>query len=68
MQEILLKKDILKEDYRKILRNLLYFFFWTQSLLMDKIIKNKRDLELSFISYVLSDHIIRTSPFFKGVK
>ena len=38
----------MKEDYQKPLKNLylLYFFFRTQSLLMDKIIKNKRGLEL----------------------
>ena len=35
-----------EEDYQKALKSELYFFFWTQSLLMDKVIKNKRDLEL----------------------
>ena len=36
----------MKEDYQKALKSELYFFFRTQSLLMDKIIKNKRGVEL----------------------
>ena len=36
----------MKEDYQKVLKSELYFFFRTQSLLMDKIIKNKRGVEL----------------------
>ena len=39
-------KYILKGDYQKPLKSKLYFFFPTQSLLMDKFLKNKRDLEL----------------------
>ena len=38
MQEILL--EIRKEDYKKDLKKLTLFFFRTQSLLRDKIIKN----------------------------
>ena len=38
--------DILKGNYQKLQKSKLYFFFPSQSLLMDKIIKNKRDLEL----------------------
>ena len=45
MQDIFLK-DILKEDYQKPLKSQRYFFFRTQSLLMDKVIINKRGLEL----------------------
>ena len=38
---------ILKENYQKnVKKNQLYFFFQTQSLLMNKVIKNKRDLKL----------------------
>ena len=39
-------KDILKANYQKLLKVQLYFFFRTQSLLMDKIIKKKRGLKL----------------------
>ena len=53
------------------LKRWLDFFFQTQSLLMDKVIKNKRDLELvtshssgyklsskyAFIRYMLSDQV-----------
>ena len=42
MQEII---DILKEDYQKALKKLT-FFFQIQSLLMDKVTKNIKDLEL----------------------
>ena len=31
---------------KNFLKSLLYFFFWTQSLLMETVIKNKRGLEL----------------------
>ena len=55
----------------KIFQRLTSFSFWTQSLLMNKIIRNKRDLELVtnhysdyetshknfFISYILSDQV-----------
>ena len=44
MQEILLK-DILKKDYQKSLKKL-YFFFQTQSLLKEKIITDRKGLEL----------------------
>ena len=61
----------MKEDYQKPLKSQLYFFFRTQSFLMDNVIKNKRDLELvpscssghetssknPFISYTLSDQV-----------
>ena len=61
----------MKGDYQKPLKKLTYFFFWTQSLLMVKVIKNKRGLELVtchssdykissqnlFISYILSDQV-----------
>ena len=60
-----------KRIIKQSLKSLLYFCFQTLSLLMDKIIKNKRGLELgpvalqatkqvqknSFISYVLSDQV-----------
>ena len=36
-----------KRIIKKSLKSYLYLFFWTQSLLMDKIIQNKRDLELA---------------------
>ena len=45
-KKFFLKKGILKEDYQKALKKLTLFFFQTQSLLMDKVIKNKRGLEL----------------------
>ena len=70
MQEIILKQDILKEDYQKALKRELYFFFRSQSLSIDKIIKNQRGLELvtsdhsgyktssgKFLYYVLSDQV-----------
>ena len=41
-----MKVLFMKEDYQKVLKSELYFFFRTQSLLMDKIIKNKRGVEL----------------------
>ena len=41
-----LKKIIWKRIIKKTLKNLLYFFFRTQSFLMDRVIKNKRGLEL----------------------
>ena len=61
----------MKEDYQKALKKLSFFFFRTQSLLMDKVIKNKRGLDLvnslysatkqvqknSFIRYRLSDQV-----------
>ena len=61
----------MKEDYQKAFKKLTLFFFKTQSLLMNNIIKNKRGLELvtsspqvtikvqknSIISYVLSDQV-----------
>ena len=45
MQEILLKQDTLKEDYQS-LEKINFIFFRTQSLLMDKVIKSKKVLEL----------------------
>ena len=41
-----MKVLFMKEDYQKALKSEFYFFFRTQSLLMDKIIKNKRGVEL----------------------
>ena len=41
-----MKVLFMKEDFQKVLKSELYFFFRTQSLLMDKIIKNKRGVEL----------------------
>ena len=60
-----------KRIIKKPPKSLLYFFFRTESLLMDKVIKNKRAMELvtsrysgyktssknSFISYILSDQV-----------
>ena len=65
--EIIYFERIIKKPWKSQLS----FFYWTQSLLMDKIIKNKRSMKLetncssgcktssenSFISYVLSDQI-----------
>ena len=71
MQEILLKQDTLKEDYQS-LEKINFIFFRTQSLLMDKVIKSKKVLELVishssgyktssenffFISHILSDQV-----------
>ena len=42
MREILLRKRYLKEDYQKALEKLTLFFFRTQPLLMDKVIKSKK--------------------------
>ena len=42
MQEILLKSDILKKDYRKALKKVTLFFFRTQSLSIVKIINKKK--------------------------
>ena len=39
-------KKIWKTIIKKFLKSQLYFFFRTQSLLMDKVIKNKTGLEL----------------------
>ena len=39
------KKMFCKMIIKKLLTSYLHFFFWTQALLMDKIIKNKRGLE-----------------------
>ena len=41
IQEILLKVSILKEDYQKAWKKVTLFFSQTQSLLIDKLIKNK---------------------------
>ena len=41
-----LNKIIWKRIIKKTLKSLLYFFFRTQSLLMDRVIKNKSGLEL----------------------
>ena len=67
MQEILLKV-LWKRMIKNPSKSKLYFFFWNQSFIMNKVIKNKRDLELvlscssgyqksSFISYILSDQV-----------
>ena len=45
MQEIILK-DILKEVSQKAFKKLTLFFFRTQTILIGKVIKNKRGLEL----------------------
>ena len=69
MQKILLKVRYIEIGWSKThKKSQLYFFFLTQSLLIDKVIKNKRDLENvqslfrlwkfqknSFVSYILSD-------------
>ena len=70
MQEILLKIRHFERGLSKSFKKGNYFFFWTQSLSMDKIIKNKRGLELvtscssgyktsleKFLCYVLSDQV-----------
>ena len=46
MQGLLLQSDFLKEDYQKAFRKLTLFFLSSQVLLMNKIIQNKRGLEL----------------------
>ena len=70
MQKIILKKDILKGDYQKPLKKLTFFSFWTQSHLMNKVIKNKRGQKVvtsrfsgyetrsqKFLYYVFSDQV-----------
>ena len=49
-------------NYQKPLKKLTYFFFWTQSLLMDKVIKNKRGLEP--VTSHSSDYKISSQNFF----
>ena len=44
MQEILMKIDILNENYQKKLKFELEFFLCTQSFYMEKIRKDRRDL------------------------
>ena len=62
------KQGILKGGYQKPLKKLTWFFFRTQSLLIEKVIKNKRGLELVtsrssdyekklFILFTLSDEV-----------
>ena len=53
MQAILLKIRYFERELSKSLKNALklYFFFGTQSLLMDKIMKNKRGLKLQTSRY-----------------
>ena len=47
MQEIILKIGYFERGLSKSLKKVnIYFFFWTQSLLMDKVIKIKKGLEL----------------------
>ena len=47
MQEILLKIRYFEREISKSLQKVNFIFsFWTQSLLMEKVIKNKRGLEL----------------------
>ena len=45
-KEFLQKQDILKGIIKSLLKIKLYFFFPNQSLLIDKVIKNKKGLEL----------------------
>ena len=45
------KNDILKEDYQKDFKKLILFFLSSPSLSADKIIKNKKDLELVTIRF-----------------
>ena len=45
-KEFLQKQDILEGIIKSLLKIKLYFFFPNQSLLIDKIIKNKKGLEL----------------------
>ena len=65
------KNKSLLEDYQKALEKLTLFFFQIKFFFIDKIIKNRRGLELvtsssldhktssenSFISYILSDQV-----------
>ena len=60
MKEVLLKTSILKEDYKGALKN---FFSRTQSLLMDKVIKNKKGPEL--VTSHFSDY--KTNLYIDGV-
>ena len=46
MQEILLKVRYFERGLSKTFKKVNYFFFPAQSLLMDKVIKNKRGPEL----------------------
>ena len=47
MQEIILKIGYFERGLSKSLKKVnIYFFFWTQSLLMDKVIQIKKGLEL----------------------
>ena len=47
MQEILLVKRYLESGLWKLFKKVNFtFFFQTQSLLVDKVFKNKRDMEL----------------------
>ena len=57
MQEIVLKIRYLKVDYQKALKKLIQFFFSTQSLLMNKIMKNKRSLEIVTISLQVTKEV-----------
>ena len=41
-----LKQDVLKKEYKKALEKLISFFILNQSLLIEKVIKNKRGAEL----------------------
>ena len=45
-KEFLQKQDILEGIIKSLLKIKLYFFFPNQSLLIDKVIKNKKGLEL----------------------
>ena len=46
MREIILKIKYFERGLSKTLKKVNYFFFRTQSLLMDKVIKHNRGLEL----------------------
>ena len=60
----------MKEDYQKPWKKLTFFSFWTHNLLMEKVIKKERGLELvtspssgyetssqKFLYYILPDHV-----------
>ena len=62
MQEILLKSDILKKDYRKALKKVTLFFFRTQSLSIVKIINKKKSPGTSDQSLLILRNKFRKIP------
>ena len=54
-KEFLQKQDILEGIIKSLLKIKLYFFFPNQSLLIDKVIKNKKGLELVTSCYSLHE-------------